>query len=93
MELETLTYKPSPVRRVTIPKPGDHGIRLLALPTTTDRAASLGLRLAVLALPRAQPDSFWKTMDWRFYLSPRQSLGIARFRQSMACREAGDQGG
>jgi RNA-directed DNA polymerase len=31
-ELESWTYKPSPVRRVEIPKPGGHGIRLLGVP-------------------------------------------------------------
>ena len=32
-ELASWTYKPSPVRRVEIPKPGGRGIRLLGVPT------------------------------------------------------------
>ncbi len=37
MDLKSWSYKPSPVKRVEIPKPGNAGVRLLGIPCIRDR--------------------------------------------------------
>ena len=46
-ELESWNYKPEPVRRVEIPKPGGKGVRLLGVPCIKDRVVQATMKLLV----------------------------------------------
>jgi RNA-directed DNA polymerase len=61
LELESWTYKPMPVRRVEIPKPGKNaGVRLLGVPCTRDRVvqATLKILLEPILDPRFSDHSY-----------------------------------
>ena len=79
-DLESWSYKPSPVRRVEIPKPGGKGIRLLGVPTVRDRVVHATLKL--LLEPIFEP--LFSTNSYGFRPGRNQGQAVEAARKIVA---------
>lgn len=81
-ELKSWTYKPMPVRRVEIPKPGKNtGVRLLGVPCTRDRVVQATLK--ILLEPILDPTFSDHSYGFRPGRNQRQAVeSIQRIVQS-----------
>jgi len=76
-ELESWSYKPSPVRRVEIPKPGKGaGVRLLGVPCVRDRVVHATLKL--LLEPILDPTFSDNSYGFRPGYSPQKAVEAAK---------------
>ena len=59
-EVKNWTYKPTPVKRVEIAKPGGNGVRLLGIPIVKDRILHMAIKMVLEPIldPLFSPNSF-----------------------------------
>ena len=75
-ELINWRYKPNPVRRVEIPKPGNKGTRLLGVPCVRDRIVQAAIKLVIE--PILDPMFSNSSFGFRPNRSQRQAIEQAR---------------
>lgn len=75
-ELLSYDYKPMPVRRVEIPKPGNKGVRLLGVPCVRDRVVQAAIKLVLE--PIIDPQFSNGSFGFRPKRSQRQAIETAR---------------
>lgn len=75
-ELESWNYKPKPVRRVEIPKPGGKGVRLLGVPCIKDRVVQATMKL--LLEPIIDPQFSDSSYGFRPGRSQKQAVEAAK---------------
>ena len=75
-DLENWSYKPNPVRRVEIPKPGNTGVRLLGVPCIRDRVVHATIKH--LLEPIIDPTFSENSYGFRPGYSPQQALEKAQ---------------
>ncbi|WP_459919000.1 group II intron reverse transcriptase/maturase [Desulfocicer niacini] len=76
MDLESWSYKPSPVKRVEIPKPGNAGVRLLGIPCIRDRVVQATIKH--LLEPIIDPTFSDNSYGFRPGYSPQQAVEAAQ---------------
>lgn len=78
-ELEDWSYKPSPVKRVEIPKPTG-GVRLLGVPCIRDRVVQAGIKLLI----EPTLESLFSTNSFGFRPNRNQRLAVEQAQRIVA---------